>query len=239
MTSALPGTKPSRPSYPPPIPTSDLPDQGGATPQIAAHRTQLAVKADYERWRAAHSPDISPDILKSNSGAYAVSNPALQLQGVLDAAKQDSEDANRKANDLIKGTRVGDDVASQLAAQRYWARAQRTFDAQSSGSKAVAAARNLIDSASGAEIPVLAEELSSYLASRSLPTDWLAGALAAGIPGLSDATAEAAVKAKQHAILQRNHQALTDAFQKDVPAPQLLSPDIATSTPYSDGYTGG
>ncbi len=117
----LPGTRPARRVYPPPIPTSDLPDPGGRTPVERAHRTQQAVAADYTRWRAAHSKDISPDVLKANAGAYGVSNPALALPGVLDAVKADAEGSAKRVNDLIKSNRVGDDVASQLAATRFWA----------------------------------------------------------------------------------------------------------------------
>ena len=233
----LPGTKPTRPSFPPPIPTWDLPDPGGATPQEHAHRTQKAVAADYTRWRAAHSRDIDPNVLKANAGAYSVSNPATQLPGVLDAVRQDSEDANRHVNDLVKGNRVGDDIASQLAAQRFWARAQRSLDATKDGAKAVAAARDLVNTTEDNQIPVLSEELASYLASRSLPTGWLTEALAQRIPGLAEAASDAILKARQYAVLQANHQKLQKAFDADVDAPPLLDPADQTSQPYSD-YIG-
>ena len=236
MTSpALPGTKPSRPVYPPPVPTGQLPDAGGRTAAEHAHRTQQAVADLYTRWRAAHSRDIDPNYLKDNAGAFSVSDAALQLPDVLDAVRQDSDDANRKVNDLITSQRVGDDVASQIAAQRYWSRAQRTLDAQRDGAKAVAAARDLVDSASDNQVPVLAEELSSYLASRSLPTDWLSGALANKIPGLAEARADAIVKARQLALVHHNHRALSDAIAKDTAAPKLLNPNDVTAEPYRDG----
>jgi hypothetical protein len=193
------------------------------------------VADSYSRWRAAHSPDIDPDVLQSNCGSFAVSDPALQLSDVLDPVKQDTANASQKVNDLIGNTRVGDDVGSQIAAQRFWARAQRTLDATKDAPKAVAAAQELINSASDAETPVLAEELSSYLASRSLPTDWLSGAVASKIPGLSDAAADSTLKARQLAVLQRNHSALTNAFAKDTAAPQLLDPSTMTSEPYTGG----
>lgn len=233
----LPGTRPARRVYPPPIPTSDLPDPGGRTPVERAHRTQQAVAADYTRWRAAHSKDISPDVLKANAGAYGVSNPALALPGVLDAVKADAEGSAKRVNDLIKSNRVGDDVASQLAATRFWARAQRTLDAQRYGAKVVAAAQNLVATASAAEIPVLAEELSDYLASRSIPTGWLSAALASKIPGLADASADATLKARQHAVVAANHQKLFKAIQSDTAVPQLIDPSTMTSQPYSDGYS--
>jgi hypothetical protein len=186
----------------------------------------------YSDWRAAHSPDIDPNVLKNNAGAFSVSDAALALPDLLNAVKQDSEGATQKVNDLIKGTRVGDDTASQIAAQRYWARTQRTLDAIQDPGKVVAAAQNLVANAEDAQTPVLAEELSEYLASRNVPVGWLTDALASKIPGLPKATSDAILKSRQYAVLQRNHNALTNAFSKDVAAPPLSDPAIATATPY-------
>lgn len=241
MTSpVIPGTAPARgPVYPPAIPTSDLPDAGGRTPVERAHRTQQAVAADYSRWRAAHSRDISPDVLKANAGAYAVSNPALQLPAVLDAVKQDSDAASAKVNDLIKGNRVPDDnVADQIAAQRYSSKWQRRLDALD-GPKAVAAAQDLVNGASGPEIVVLSEELGDYLVSRNLPVGWLPDALAKVIPGVAEASADAILKARQHAVVTANHQRLQHAMESDLAAPPLIDPTTVTSTPYSDVYSDG
>lgn len=76
----------------------------------------------------------------------------------------------------------------------------------------------LIASATDSQIPVLSEELDSYLSSRGLPTAWLPQALSTRIPGLSDATADATLKARQLAIVQHNNGALTHSFQKGIPA---------------------
>ena len=184
--------------------------------------------------RGAHSRDIDPNVLKQNARAYSVSNPATQLAPVLDAVRQDSEDANRHVNDLIKGNRVGDDTASQLAATRTWAPAQRVMDPIKDGAKVVAAARDLIDNADDDEIPTLSEEMSSYLASRSLPTDWLTEALAPGIRGLSEARSTAILKARQYAVLHANHQKLQQAFESDIDVAPLIDPSDMTSQPYSD-----
>jgi hypothetical protein len=140
MTSAaLPGTRSARPQYPPPVPTGTPVDPGGRTPAEHAHRVQQQAADLYARWRAAHSPDISPDVLKGNAGAFSVSDAALELPGVLAAVKADSDASTAKVNDLVNSQRVGGDVGSQIAAQRYWARAQRTLDAQKDAAKAVAA----------------------------------------------------------------------------------------------------
>ena len=157
---------------------------------------------------------------------------------MLDAVKVDADSAAQRVKDLIKGTRVGGDVASQLGAQRYWSRAQRTLDAAKDPAKVVAAAQDLISSADDSQIPVLTEELSSYLASRNVPTGWLPDALASKIPGLSEAAADATQKAKQYAILLQNHNALTNAIAKDVAAPALLDPAIATAEPYTNPMGG-
>ena len=241
MTSAfagsLPGTKPGRPSYPPPVPVGTPVDPGGADSATRAINRQRQVADLYTSWRAAHSTDIAPDVLKANAGAFSVSDAALTLPEVLAGVKAEADEATRKTNELISGTRVGDDVASQLQAQRIWARAQRNLDAIKDPTKLIAAAQNLIANADDAAIPVLTEELGEYLESRSAPTGWLPQALAAKIPGLADAAANATVLTKQHAILQHNHRALTSAIQKDIAAPELLDPAIATADQYVD-YSG-
>jgi hypothetical protein len=49
--------------------------------------------------------------------------------------------------DLLKDTRVGDDVASQIAAQRFWRRTQTTLDAIRDPAKVAAAAQDLVANA--------------------------------------------------------------------------------------------
>jgi hypothetical protein len=79
------------------------------------------------------------------------------------------------------------DQVSQVAVQRYWARAQRSLDAARAKGpgQAVATAQRLIADADPSEINVLAEELSSWLADNNLPGGWLPDALAQKVPGLS------------------------------------------------------
>ena len=148
-------------------------DPGGADTATRAINRQRQVADLYTSWRAAHSANIDPTVLRDNAGAFSVSDAALTLPEVLAAVKAEAEEATRKTGELISGTRVGDDVASQLQAQRIWARAQRNLDAIKDPTKLVAAAQNLIANADDAAIPVLTEELSEYLESRSAPTGWL------------------------------------------------------------------
>jgi hypothetical protein len=101
----LPGTRPSRPAYPPPVPVGFV-DPGGHTPVEKALRTQQAVADQYTAWRAAHSPNIDPDVLKDNAGAFQVSDAALALAPALNAVKADADAATSKVNDLISDTRV-------------------------------------------------------------------------------------------------------------------------------------
>jgi hypothetical protein len=232
--TTFPTVRSARPQYPPPIPSGFI-DPGGRTPVEHAFRTQQAVAKAYTDWRAAHSPDIAPEVLRDNAGVYGLSDAALQLPTVLDAVKDDAQAATRKAADLVKNNRVGSDTASQIAAQRFWARAQQTLDSIKDVPKVAAAAQDLVANADDEQVPVLSEELPSYLANRGVPAGWLTGALADKIPGLADATADARIKAKQHAILAQNHAALSRAMAKDVAAPNLVDPAIATAQPYSDG----
>jgi hypothetical protein len=228
----FPTVRPARRVHVPAVPSGQLPDPGGATPAERAHRAQQQTADLYTRWRDSFPDGIDPDELRDNAGEFSVSDAALGLQRPLDAVKDDADAAAKRVSDLVKDTRVGDDVSNQLAAQRYWARGQRGLDAAKDPANTVAAAQSLINSADNAQIPVLVEELGDYLTSRNIPTGWLIDALTSRIPGLADAAADAAVKAKQHAILLQNHNVLMNAFAKDVAAPQLIDPAIATAQPY-------
>ena len=231
----FPTVRPARPAYPPPIPSGFI-DPGGKNPAERALRTQAAVHKQYSDWRAAHSKDIDPDILKSNAGAFSVSDAALALPPVLGDVKADADAAKAKVDDLVSGQKVdASDVAAQLAADRYWRRAERTLDSIKDTPKLVAAAQDLIANADDAQVPVLAEELSTYLASRNVPTGWLTDALSSRIPGLSDAQADSILKARQAAILAENHARLTNAMAKDLNPAPLLDPYAVDATPYTNG----
>lgn len=106
--------------FPPPVPRGTPVDPGGADSATRAFRRQQQVSDLYSRWRADHSPDIDPDVLKDNAGAFSVSDAALTLPDALAAVKDDAESATKRANDLIKGNRVDNsNVASQLAARDF------------------------------------------------------------------------------------------------------------------------
>jgi hypothetical protein len=232
----LPGTRPSRPAYPPPIPGFNA-DVGGQTPVEHAYRTQQAVAQQYSDWRAAHSPNIAPEVRRDNAGAFSISDASLALKPALDAVKADADAAQGKVDDLVKGQKVGNDVEARPAAQAFWHRKERVLDSVSDKGKLVGAVQDLIRSAPDEQVANLAEELPDYLASRGVPSDWLAGALGQRVPGLDDAQAEATLKAKQHAVLAANHASLTKAIANDNPPPTLLDPYSAaiTSKPYTNG----
>jgi hypothetical protein len=232
--AAMPGTRSARPAYPPPLPVGFI-DPGGVTPVERALRTQMAVAQQYSDWRGAHSPDIPPEVLRDNKSAFQVSDAALALPEAMRGVLDDSDAASKRVADLINGQRVGDDVASQIAAQRYWARAQRTLDSIKDSAKAATAARDLVANADDKAVPVIAEELSDYLASRGIPTGWMAEALSQKIPGLSDAQTAATLAARQAAVLAVNHENLTRAMAKDTAAPPLLDPYRVSAEPYEGG----
>jgi hypothetical protein len=233
----FPTVKPARRDYPPEVHRGGVPDQGGKTPVEHAFRTQTAVKDDYTRWRQDHSPNIPPEVLKANAGAFAVSDAALQLPGVLKAVHQNAKDAAAKVNDILRGARVSDDNVEQVKAQRFWARAQRSLDACKDPAKLVAAAQDLIANADDADIPTIAEELTDYLASRGVAAGWIPTALAQRVPGLADAQTEAILAHRQHAVLLQNDRHLRNAMAKDVAAPPLQDPSLVNSEPYLESST--
>ena len=61
---------------------------------------------------------------------------------------------------------------------------------------------------------------------------WLTEASVAKIPGLAGASADAIVKARQHAVLQANHQKLQKVIESGTPATALIDPSDMTSQPY-------
>jgi hypothetical protein len=231
----FPTVKPSRPVYPPPVPVGVPVDPGGDDPATQAIRRQAQVADIYTRWREAHSPDIDPNVLKDNAGAFSVSDAALSLPDALAAVQADAAAAKGKVDDLIHGAGVDNtDVAGQISAQRFWARTQRTLDSIKDTPKLVAAAQGLIARADDAQIPCLSEELGDYLASRNAPTGWLDDAYAQRIPGLADAQADRIIKERQRDLLQHNHNVLTNAMAKDLAAPALLDPAAVSSEAYGE-----
>lgn len=167
--------------------------------------------------------------------AFSVSDAALTLGPALAAVKADADAAVDKRDALINNTRVADD--QEARAGRLWRRAVRTLDAKKSGAEKIAAARELIANA-GDDLPVYVEELRPYLESENLPTDWLLGAYAQSIPGLSEAQSDSIRKARQHAILAQNDAALRNAMSKDLTAPPTLDPANVSDQAYSEGYSG-
>jgi hypothetical protein len=234
---AFPTVRPARPAYPPPVPSGFI-DPGGKTPVEHALRTQQAVHKMYTDWRAAHPQGIDPNVLRDNAGAFSVSDAALALPPVLAAVQAEADAANKKADDLIKGQKVDtSDVAAQLAADRYWRRAERTLDAIKDPAKVGKAVQDLIANADDAQIPVIAEEVEPYMLARNIPTGWLPAALSTRIPGLSDAQASATLAARQAAVLAQNHQNLTRAMERDTNPAPLLDPYAVNGDAYDGGYS--
>jgi hypothetical protein len=232
----FPTVRSARPAYPPPVPGFNA-DVGGRDSVEHTFRTQHAVHQQNTDWRAAHSPDIDPQILKDNAGAYQISDAALALAPALDAMKADADAAQAKADALVWGQKVDPtDVAAQLVAQAFWNRKKPVLDS-SSPAKAADAARQMISNADPAEIPVLARELPDYFLSRNVPTDWLTSALASRVPGADEAQRQATLLAKHHAVLAQNDSNLRNAFAKDLNPPQLLDPYSPLVT--ADTYTNG
>ena len=75
-----------------------------------------------------------------------------------------------------------DDQASQLAAHRIWARAQKRLDAAKGVAEKASVAQDLINGAHGLTLGTLQEELPDYLESEGVPTGWLPAAPATPTP---------------------------------------------------------
>ncbi|OBJ38799.1 hypothetical protein A5621_13055 [Mycobacterium colombiense] len=187
---------------------------------------------DYTRWRASHSPDISPEDLQASAGSYADSPPAQQLSQALREAEDDTAQAEQRRDAAVRGLRVAPEAEDRAA--RVLRRYQRVLDSKSSPAEISAAARELVASADPQDIPVLAEEFPSLLASKQAPADWLPAALAARVPGAADAATEAKLKGKQLAVLRSNHARLSNSIRKDIDAPPLLDPANVIAGDYTN-----
>jgi len=228
-----PGTAPARPQHGLPVP-SGVPQVGGGDAVTHLHRLQRAVADGYAAYRRSVPNGVAADELRDNKGVYGYSDAALALQPALDAVRADADASTQKVHHLLKGVRVDADQASQRAAQRYWARAQRALDAAKGPGQAVATTQRLIADADPSEINVLADELGSWLADHNLPSGWLPDALAQKVPGLADAAADAALKQKQLALLSQNHAMLQRSIANDVDTQPLLDPSQVTSQTYTN-----
>lgn len=226
---SMPGTKPARQTFPPPVPTAGVPDPGDGEPAARAHAVQTAVAQQYQAWRDAHPADIEPDVLKANAGAFMDAPAMQQLSPTLRAVEADTDQAGKHLTEVVNNTRVTPE--NEARANRVWGNALRVLDAKSDLSQVVDAARKLVAGA-GDDLPVFVESLGPYLESRGVPTDWLAIAYADAIPGLAEAHAEARRKTKALAIVRSNHDRLTNAVAKDHPAPHLLNPTTVDGSAY-------
>jgi hypothetical protein len=226
----FPTVRPAHRVHVPAPPSRQLPDTGGRDNVEHAYRRQKQVADAYTRYRNSIPKGVDPNELRDNAGIFGMTDGARSLQPALDAVQADADAATRRVADTIKSAKVPDDQAIQ--AQRIWARAQKRLDAAKGPAQKASVAQDLISGADGLTLGTLQEELPDYLESERAPTGWLPAAFAARIPDAADAVADATKLAKAHAILQRNHQALTRAIAKDVDAPPLLDPTLVDAVPY-------
>lgn len=231
MTSALPGTAPARQAFPPPVPTSKVPDDASLPPVQRAHALQTAAVQQYSDWRAAHSPQIAPDILAANKGAFADAPViAEQLPAALAAVAADADQAQQKVRDTLNGATVKPEDEARAA--RVWRRYERILDSKSGPAEVSAAAREIVATADPADLAVIREELPSLLTSKRAPSDWLDVALAQRIPGAADAAAESRLKAKQLAVVRDNHSRLVRSVNADIAPPYLVDPTTVDGSEY-------
>jgi hypothetical protein len=172
MTTAfLNNVKPSRPSFPPPVPTAEVPAPDAALPPAQrAHALQTAAAQQYSDWRAAHSPDIDPDLLKQNAGAFAAA-PVIteQLPAALSAVAADADQAQQRVRDTLNSATVMPE--QEARATRVWARAVRLLDSKAGPAEVSAAARDLVANCYPADVAIYREELPAYMESRHAPSD--------------------------------------------------------------------
>jgi hypothetical protein len=239
MTTAFRGNvKPSRPSFPPPVPTAEVPEPDAALPSAQrAYALQIAAAQQYLQWRAAHSRDIEPDVLKANAGAFADA-PVItkQLPAALSAVAADADAAQQRVRDTLSGATVKPE--NEARASRVWARAVRLLDSKNGPAEVSAAAGDLVANADPADVAIYREELPAYLESRNAPSDWLDTALAQKIPGAADAVAESKLKAKQLAAVRSNHDRIVHAVKADVDPPYLVDPSTVSAEDYVNPTLG-
>jgi hypothetical protein len=84
-----------------------------------------------------------------------------QLSHALRQAEDDTARSEQRRDDAVSGQTVTPDQEER--ASRVWARAVRLLDSKSGPAQISATARDLVANAVPADIPVLSEELPTYL----------------------------------------------------------------------------
>ncbi|BCI83167.1 hypothetical protein MTY66_47920 [Mycolicibacterium sp. TY66] len=155
----------------------------------------------------------------------------------LESSAAEMSDQLTQAQDRVRQVRermttAGDDTASELRNGRAWDRVVRTLDAKPEGAL-VAAATDVLMKAKVSELPVLADEIPPYLASRGAPTEFVDDVLARRDPEYAAAVCDARLAAKQKAVADWNtaklRKEIQGGYQSEVP---LVDPTKVTAQVY-------
>lgn len=129
-------------------------------------------------------------------------------------------------------TTAGQDTASELRSGRAWDRTRRTLDAKSDGA-VVSAVADAFRHARPGELPVLAEEVTPYLESRGVPTEFVDDLIAQADPEYAAACADVRLAEKQYAVCKWNadkvRKEIHGGYQSEV---GLVDPTRLTSQVY-------
>lgn len=146
--------------------------------------------------------------------------------------RQLAEAKARKSQVRGAMTTTGHDAASELRDTRTWNRTRRTLDAKDNGA-VVSAVADVFRHARPSELPVLAEEVTPYLESRGVPTEFVDDLIAQADPEYAAACADVRLAEKQHAVCRWNAEKLRkeihDGYQSEV---GLVDPTRLTSQVY-------
>lgn len=239
-----PGGNPFAPQVPA-IATSGTPaEQHWATVNYARREQakHLAAVRDWETRENAKAPvvaltdaqrelhaEVMTELRRTFETTGAAMAPDVHQAAV---AEQLAEAKARKQQVRDAMTTAGQDTASELRSGRTWDRTRRTLDAKSDGA-VVSAVADVFRHARPSELPVLAEEVTPYLESRGVTTEFVDDLIAQADPEYAAVCADVRLAEKQYAVCKWNtdkvRKEIHDGYQSEV---GLVDPTRLTSQVY-------
>lgn len=179
-----------------------------------AHRSMVGAASDFakhvdEVHRERHH--LSEPGYRARIAAFTKTQPAAAVEDAVSQVQKRAEEAAKLVDQLRRDMSVPKDAAAEMRAGRVWSRAQRVLD-NSRSAKVVSAAKNLLADADPADLAVLCDELSPYLQSRGLPSEWLEGALGEVVPEYGAARTRLTKAQQARTVVEYNAKMLRKSF---------------------------
>ncbi len=187
----------------------------GVNKALAEHHAKVVAAEESQRY--------TPEGIAAMRAEFAQSNEAKRLEDYQQDADQLVAVAQAHVDEIRNGLVQPGDSAQELRNTRFWDQAKTTLSSADRG-KVIAAARDLINNGSPAQVGVLAEHLMPHLEANGVPADWVPGELARAVPELGEAEAALREAERDRAALNFTIGTVRRAVDSGRPAVKLVSP---------------